>query len=136
MSEGKTHELGTWLEQASIDGKVCWTSGKWLHIHTPLFGVEAEGLESALLAESLDLINDLVPAIIALAWVALGVLVREAGTQSLHDGLGGKVLAGNKLDSFDLALALLSNESGHLSIDGGNVTIIHGEGGWWRDGSL
>lgn len=117
VCQRQTHKLGAWLKQARIDSKVCWTAGQWLYVDTPFLSTEAESIKSTLLAESLDLVNDLVAAIVAFAWVALRVLVRQAGSQSLHHGLGSEVLASNQLDTLDLSLALFRNQLGHLRVN-------------------
>jgi len=79
MSQGKSHQLGTWLEKTSVDGKVGRTSRQRLDVDTPFLAAESERLQGALLAESFDLVDDFITAIIALAGVALGVLICEAG---------------------------------------------------------
>lgn len=48
----------------------------WLDINSPLFGVEAVGLERASLAEALDLVHHLVSSVVASAWQTLRVLYR------------------------------------------------------------
>ena len=129
MRQRKTHKLGTRLQQTRIDRKVCRTSREWLDVHAPFLAIEAKSLEGALLAKPLNLVNDLVPAIIALARIALAVLVRKAGAQSLHHRLRGEVLARNQLNTLNLTLALLSYQLCHLGVNRGNVPVVYRECG-------
>jgi hypothetical protein len=46
-----------------------------LYVDTPFFGVQAKCLKSALLTQSLGLIDVFVAAIVSRAWIAFGVLV-------------------------------------------------------------
>jgi len=55
-----------------------------LHVDAPLVGVQAVRGERALLAEGLDLVDDLITAIVALAGEALGVLVGQGRAESVH----------------------------------------------------
>ena len=129
MGQRKAHKLGARLQQTRVDRKVCRTSRQGLDVNTPLFGAETEGLKGALLAKCFDFVNDLVAAIIALPRVALRILVREAGSQGLHHSLRREVLAGNELDSLELALALRGDKLGHLRINDCDVSIIHRQRG-------
>jgi len=128
MCQGKSHQAGTRFEEASVYSKVSGTSGEWLDVDRPLLRVSSEGFKGALLAQTLNFINDLVTAIVALAGVALRVLVCEARTKSFHDCLGSEVFAGNKFNATDLSLLFFFNEGGHLWVDFCDASITHGEG--------
>ena len=70
-----------------------------LDVDAPLLGVEAEGLEGALLAQDLGLVDELVAAVVAGPGVALAVLVGHHGADGLHHARGGEVLRGDQLQA-------------------------------------
>lgn len=96
-----------------------------LNIHTPLFGVETESLQRALLAQALRSINVFISTIVTGTRVSLGVFVwlrlaraEQCGgvpeTHTLHhtaqrieDGLRGEILGGDQVDKVLLAVFLL-----------------------------
>lgn len=51
-----------------------------------------EGVQGALLAQQLSLVDPLVAAVVALAGIALGILIAHHRTQRVKDSLGGVVL--------------------------------------------
>lgn len=63
-----------------------------LDVDTPDLGVEVERLESALSGEVLELVDELVAAVVTGAGETLRVLVGEDRAVGLHDGEGGEVL--------------------------------------------
>lgn len=67
-----------------------------LDVDAPGLSIQAVGGEGALLAKALHLVDELIPAVVPLAWQALGVLVGEAGAQALEHGTRGEVLRQNQ----------------------------------------
>ena len=96
VGQVKTHQPLVGPHDGLVDLEVGGAAGQGLDVDTPLSGVEAKGLESALLASELNLVNVLVAAVVAGAGVALGVLVGHGGTESIEDGTGGDVLGGDE----------------------------------------
>ena len=66
------------LQQRRVDRKVRRGSRVWLHVDSPCLGVESVGRQGTLDAQILDLIDELIAAVVALAGETLGVLVRKA----------------------------------------------------------
>lgn len=87
------------VEQRRVDGKVGRRARVGLHVDAPLRVVEVERRERALLAEQLDLVDDLVAAIVPRARLALAVLVRERRAERLEDGRGREILGRDELDA-------------------------------------
>jgi hypothetical protein len=77
----------------------------------------AEELLRTVDRELLDLIDDLAPAVVALAGIPLRVLVGRHGAHGLEDGGPGEVLGGDQLDLAALALELFAKESGDVRVD-------------------
>jgi hypothetical protein len=69
----------------------------------------------------LDLVHDLAAAVVALARIALGVLVRRCGADRLEDRRPREVLRGDELDLASLALDLALEERGDLRVDVGEA---------------
>ncbi len=78
--------------------------------------VGAEELLHAVDGERLGDVDELAAAVVALAGVALGVLVRQARPLRGHDGRAGVVLAGDHLEAELLPLPLALNRGKHLGI--------------------
>ena len=74
----KTHESSVDRHNSLVDLQVGRAATQRLDIDSPLRGIEVEGLESALLAEQLDLVDVLVSAVISRAGQALRVLVTHS----------------------------------------------------------
>lgn len=103
----QAHQSLMWPHDCLIDLQISWTAAERLHIHTPLFRVQAECFQSALLAEQFHCVNVLVATVVPCSWIALGVLVRHGRSKSIEDGSGGDILGSNKEDRLSLALDLL-----------------------------
>ena len=73
------------------------------------------------IASLLDLVDDLAAAVVALARVALGVLVRRHDADGLEDARPREVLGRDQLDLVALALELLAEQLGDLGIDLGEA---------------
>ena len=67
--------------------------------------------------ELLDLVDDLAAAVVALARIALGVLVRRHRADRLEHGRPGEVLGRDQLDLAALALELAPEQLGDLRVD-------------------
>ena len=65
----------------------------------------------------LDPVDDLAAAVVALARVALGVLVRRHRADGLEDGRPGEVLGGDQLDLRALPLELVAEQRSDVRID-------------------
>lgn len=78
-----------------------------LDVDAPLIGRDAKGLERAVLAQPLGLVNVLVAAVVPRAGVPLGVLVLHDAAERVEDGARGEVLRGDEVDEVALALLLL-----------------------------
>ena len=88
----QTHDAAAGTQKTRVHSEVGRRAGVGLHVHAPLLGVQVVRGQSALLAQLLDLVDELVTAVVTVVGVTLGVLVGEAGAKALHDGSGGEVL--------------------------------------------
>ena len=64
----------------------------------------------------LDDIGKLAPAVIALAGISLGILVREHRPRSFEHSLADEILRGDQFESFVLAASLVVDGGGNLRI--------------------
>ena len=87
-----------------------------MHVHAPLLGVEPEGLQSALLAQRLRLVDELVAAVVPRAGVSFGVLVGHHRADGFHHRTAGEVLGGDELEALPLPRLLLLDDLGDLGI--------------------
>lgn len=101
-----------------------------LDVDTPFLGAKVECLECTLLAEALCLVDELVSAIVSLAWVPFRVFVCSYGklglgpscvTHTLHNtakrienSLRCEVLGRDEINEVLLALLLLQGDDGKL----------------------
>eukprot|EP00968_Pinguiococcus_pyrenoidosus_P005605 scaffold363_cov255-Pinguiococcus_pyrenoidosus.AAC.15 len=97
-------------QQRGVHGEVGRRAAVRLHVHAPLGLVTAVGLEGPVNAHVLDLVHDLVAAVVAGAGQALGVLVGQRGAQAVHHGARRKVLGRDQLQRAPLALLLALDE--------------------------
>lgn len=88
----KTHQTAVDGHQRLVDLQVGRAARESLDVDTPLGGVEVEGLEGALLAEQLDLVNVLVATVVTGTGLALGVLVGHGRAQGIEHGARGDIL--------------------------------------------
>ena len=109
----KAHDAVVGLKEAGVDSEVGWGAGVRLNVHTPFLRVEAVSLEGPLLAENLDLVHDIVTAVVAGSGKTLGVLVGKCGTKAVNDSLGGEVLRSNELEAPPLSVLLPLNQVEH-----------------------
>src|SRR4051812_12354302 len=108
--ERHAHDLPSLRDERRIDGYVRRRSRERLDVGVPFFGLELEKLERALDREELDLVSDLIAAVIALAWVALGVFVSELGAERIENVLRYIILGCDKVRDALLALLFGINE--------------------------
>jgi len=71
--EGENSVVG--FEDGGVDLEVRGGAGEALHVNSPLLRIQIKRLQSSLLAQTLHLINILIPTVITSAGVAFGVLV-------------------------------------------------------------
>src|SRR5579872_5142617 len=100
------------LDEGEISGEV--GDGAGVRLDVGVLG--AEELLRPLAGEVLDLVRHHVPAVVAPARVALGVLVGENRRGRLEDGPGGEVLRGDELERGALPLELLGEEAADVVV--------------------
>mmetsp|Transcript_5554 Transcript_5554/g.15704 ORF Transcript_5554/g.15704 Transcript_5554/m.15704 type:complete len:304 (-) Transcript_5554:314-1225(-) len=88
----KSHNAVVWIQERAVHVEVGRRPREGLHVHSPLFRVEPESLESSLLAKALCHVNELVTSVVSRTWITFRVLVGHDTSQSLHDGLACEVL--------------------------------------------
>lgn len=108
--EIQTHDAVVRLEHGGVGGEVGRRTRVGLDVDAPSGGIEMEGLEGAGTAQVLNLVDELVAAVVAVAGHALGVLVGEGTPQRLYDGEGSEVLRRYQLYSPTLPTLLLLNQ--------------------------
>ena len=94
------------LQHGEVDGHVRLRAGMRLHVRV----LCAEQLGRATARELLDLVDDLAAAVVALARIPLGVLVRRDRADGLEHARPGEVLGRDQLDLAALALELAPEE--------------------------
>mmetsp|Transcript_40541 Transcript_40541/g.61229 ORF Transcript_40541/g.61229 Transcript_40541/m.61229 type:complete len:227 (+) Transcript_40541:1413-2093(+) len=97
-------------QQSRVDSEVGGAARVGLHVHAPLAVLQAEGLQGALLAEVLNLVDDLVATVVASARLSFGVLVRQGRAKAFHHGSGGEVLGSNELNGAELTVLFLLHQ--------------------------
>mmetsp|Transcript_49006 Transcript_49006/g.111658 ORF Transcript_49006/g.111658 Transcript_49006/m.111658 type:complete len:258 (-) Transcript_49006:881-1654(-) len=112
----QTHDARVRRQEGRIDRKVGGAPGVRLHIDAPLLLIKAESLEGTVLAEVLDLVDDLVATVVARTGLPLRVLVGERGPEALHHRPGSKVLRSNELDGTHLPGLLLLHQCAHSGV--------------------
>ena len=113
------------LEERLVDGQVGVGPGMGLDVG--VLGPE-QRVEAAP-GQVLDLVDDLVAAVVAAARIALGVLVGEDRTGGGQDGGRGEVLRGDELQRRRLALGLGLQQLAHLGV-AGQPRVERGCGEW------
>ena len=103
---------GARREQRLVDGEIGIGAGVGLHVG--VVGTEQGGGPGA--GQFLDLVNDLVAAVVALPGVALGVLVGQHRARCGQHGRGREVLRSDELQRALLPVLLLMDESGHFGV--------------------
>ena len=113
MVEAQREDRVAGLQHGHVDGHVRRRARVGLHVRV----LGAEELLRAVDRELLDLVDDLAAAVIALAGIALGVLVRRHRAHRLEHGGPGEVLGGDQLDLAALALELLAEQARDVRVD-------------------
>lgn len=112
----ESHDAIVRFEEGGVHGEVGGGSRVGLDVHAPLFRIQTVRLEGAFLAELLDLIDDFVSAVVTGVGKALGVFVREGGTEAFHHRLRGEVFGRDKFEAGVLAELFLFDEIVHFGI--------------------
>ena len=110
------------LDERLVRAQVRVRAAMGLHVGE----VRAEQLAGALAREVLHEVDLLAAAVVALAGIALGVLVREHAAHGFHDGGRREVLRSDELDGVALARKLLAHGIGDGGIGLGYVLEGHG----------
>ena len=119
VRQREAHDRVAGLQQRVVDGRVGLRAGVRLHVGV----LGAEQRLGAVDRELLDHVDVLAAAVVALARIALGVLVREHAALALEDRLGHEVLRRDHLERALLALELAADRLGDLGIDVGQRAL-------------
>ena len=119
VGQRQAHDRVAGLQQRVVDGGVGLRAGVRLDVDV----VAAEQLLRAVDRELLDDVDVLAAAVVALAGIALGVLVREDAALALEDRLGHEVLRGDHLQRAPLAIELEVDGLGDLRVDLGERAL-------------
>ncbi|ETV97106.1 hypothetical protein H310_09915 [Aphanomyces invadans] len=112
----QTHDAVVGTKQRRVHSKVGGRPRVWLDVHAPFLRVQAVCLQCTVLAELFDLVNHFVPAVVALVYVAFGVLVGQARSQAVHDGTRREVFGRNQLQALPLAVLFMFNQVEQLRV--------------------
>jgi hypothetical protein len=115
--QGHAHDRVARVEERQVDGEVGRGAGVRLDVRV----VDAEQRLGPLDRERLDLVDELLALVVALAGVALGVLVGEDRAARFEHRLGDVVFRGDHAQLVVLALGLALDEAGELRVSGGQV---------------
>ena len=118
------------LQHGEVDRHVRLRARVRLHVRV----LGAEQLLRAVARELLDLVDDLAAAVVALARVALGVLVRRHRADGLEHARPREVLGRDQLDLAALPLELAAEQLGDLGVDLGEPGGLQLLEGLLRDG--
>ena len=114
MVEPEREDRVARLQHGEVDGHVRLGAGVRLDVRV----LGAEERLRAVDRELLDLVDDLAAAVVALARIALGVLVRRHAADRLEHARPGEVLGRDQLDLAALALELAAEQLRDLGVDG------------------
>jgi hypothetical protein len=113
VREREAHDRVARVEQGEVDGRVGLRAGVRLHVGV----LGPEQLLGAVDRELLDDVDVLAAAVVALAGIALGVLVREHRALTLEHRLGHEVLGRDHLEGVLLPAELALDRLGDLGVD-------------------
>ena len=119
VREREAHDAVARLEQRVEDLRVGLRAGVRLDVRV----LGAEQLLGAVDRELLDDVDVLAAAVVALARIALGVLVRQHAALALQDRLRDEVLRGDHLQRALLAIELEADGLGDLRVDLGERAV-------------
>ena len=108
------------LEHRHVDGHVGLRARVRLHVDV----LGAEQLLRAIDRQRFGDVHELAAAVVPLARIALGVLVRHHGAGGLEHGEADEVLGRDELEAFFLAADFVADGGGDLGIDGGESDVI------------
>ena len=112
MGQVQSHERVAGLQYGQQHGGIGLSARVGLHV-----GVFCtEELADAVNSQLLNLVYHLAAAVVAMAGITLGILVGQVRTHGLHHLVADKVLTGNQLNAFQLALVLLLNQLENLVV--------------------
>ncbi len=94
----QSHDTIMRLQQRSVNREVGWRSGIRLHVNAPFGSIQTKRLERSFLAQILDLVDELVPAVVTSAWKTFRVLISERTSQSFDHCLRREILGSDKLN--------------------------------------
>ena len=117
MVEREAEHLVARREHREVDGHVRLRARVRLHVRV----LGAEERLGPLARELLDLVDDLAAAVVALAGIALGVLVRRRRADRLEHRRPREVLGRDQLDLPALPLQLAPERVGDLGVDLGEA---------------
>ncbi len=112
------------LQQGQVDRRVGLRTRMWLDVGV----ISAEQLLGAVDGQLFDNVDVLATTVVALAWIAFGVLVGQGRALSFHDGRTGVVFRGNQLDVFFLTQSFLLHGGKQIGVVLGDsqITAEHG----------
>lgn len=84
----KTHDAVVGTQQSSVHSEVSRGSGVRLDVNTPFGRIESICFKCSVHAQSLDLIDELIATIVALARISFCILVGEGRAEAFHHSLG------------------------------------------------
>mmetsp|Transcript_25925 Transcript_25925/g.54060 ORF Transcript_25925/g.54060 Transcript_25925/m.54060 type:complete len:435 (+) Transcript_25925:409-1713(+) len=106
----ETHDAVMRAQESRVDGKVSGRARVGLDIDAPFFRIQSVGGQGAFLAHDFDLIDHLITSVITSVWETFRILVRQGGSQTVHDGAAGEVFRGNQFQRTPLARLFLFNQ--------------------------
>ena len=119
VRQREAHDRVAGLQQRVVDGGVRLRARVRLHVGV----LGAEQRLGAVDRELLDHVDVLAAAVVALARIALGVLVRQHAALALEDRLGHEVLRRDHLQRPLLALELVADRLRDLGVDFGERAL-------------
>ena len=132
--EAEAHDRIAGLTEREVDGEVGGAARVGLHVHVEVvlpFALAPRLCKERLDArdrELLDLVDDLLSLVVALARVALGIFVRQARSGGFHDRARGVVFARDEPQRLVLAAVFVVDEGGDGGVGGAEIGLEHGGG--------
>jgi hypothetical protein len=112
MGQIKPQDGVSGIDHRHVSRRIGLGAGVRLHIGV----IGAEELPGAVTGKVLNHVGVFTATVIALAWVALGVLIGKDGARSLQYGFAYKVLRGDHFQAFVLASDFVIDGGGDLGI--------------------
>ena len=106
MIQVQTHEGVTGLQYGQQHSGIGLSTGVGLYVG--ILGTKQ--LANAVDGQLLYFVDDLATAVVTVSGITLGILVGQVGTHGLHHLVAYKILTGNQLNAFQLALMLFLNQ--------------------------